>query len=224
MIKNVFLDVDDTLLDFKAGQKEAFFQACDELGYKVNEEIYELYDGINIFYWEKFERGEIAKHALLTARFDMLFEKTGINGDSRDMENAYRKYLKDKAIWIDGAEDGLKYLANKYNVYVLTNGESVTQKNRVKISGIENYVKDIFVSEAVGYPKPQKEYYDYCFLKSGAKAAETIAIGDSLTSDILGGKNAGTKTLWFNFRGLSPNEKVKPDYEVRTWKEIKEIL
>ncbi len=223
-IRNVLLDVDDTILDFEKGQRQAIFLACDKLGFSCTEEQYLDYDEINKKYWKMFERGEMEKDRLIFARFEEFFSKYGITADPVEMEYAYQAYLGDQYFYMEGAEEGLAYLKSKYNIYIVTNGLKHTQENRLSLSGIDGIADGIFISEAVGVGKPSVEYFDYVFGETGADRTRSIIVGDSLTSDIRGGKNAGIPTVWFNSRGKKADGEIKPDYEVRNWAELKELL
>ncbi len=222
-IKTIFLDIDDTLFDFKAGQKVAFFKAFESLGYDCNEDIYRSYDVLNESYWKMFERGEITKERLIWERFEKLFEVLNINGSAYQAELAYQDLLGKQAIWIDGAEDGLKYLINKYDVYLTTNGYGATQRSRTQEKGIDKLVKDIYISEVIGSPKPTKKYFDFCVNSANASRERTVVIGDSLSSDMMGGINASMRTIWFNYRRL-PKTDLPVDFTVNTWREIYDIL
>ena len=198
MFRTLFLDADDTVFDFGAAQRAALEESFRTLGYPFNEEIYGIYDGINIKYWKKLERGETVKEKLVYDRFYELFGVTG-------------------------AKEGVRYLSGKYDVYITTNGHGDTQTSRLRISGLDKMVKGVFISEIIGYAKPRAEYYDYCLKESGAEKDTTLCIGDSLTSDIKGGINSGIKTMWCNFKG-EETPKLKIDYIVRDWKDICSIL
>ena len=90
---------------------------------------------------------------------------------------------------------------------------------------IKHVMKDIFVSEDAGSQKPRKEYFDYCFRRMpGILPQEMILVGDSLSSDILGGNQAGTDTCWYNPAGLPGREDIRPDYEIRDLRELEGIL
>ncbi|MBR1625089.1 MAG: YjjG family noncanonical pyrimidine nucleotidase [Clostridia bacterium] len=223
MIKTIFLDADDTVFDFGMAQREAFFSAFKTLGYPCDEKIYDRYDEINISQWKKLERGETTKDKLVYDRFIQLFDEMRFNGDVKKTEEYYQNFLGEQAFWLDGAKEGVTYLSKKYDVYLTTNGHADTQRKRVEKSGLIRIVKGMFVSESVGFSKPQKEYYDYCFSVCNAKKEETICIGDSLTSDIKGGREYGLKTMWFNLKN-EPVPPEKPDYIVHSWDEIKSIL
>lgn len=223
MFRTLFLDADDTIFDFGAAQKAALEGAFGALGYPFDDELYEIYDKINISYWKMLERGETVKEKLIYDRFYDFFERTGINGDAIKTEYEYQERLGQQAFWWEGAKEGVAYLSKKYDVYITTNGHGDTQKSRIKLSGLDKFVKGVFISELIGYAKPQVEYYDYCLEKSGADRETTLCIGDSLTSDIKGGINAGLKTMWCNFKN-EETPLLPIDYIVRDWKDICRIL
>ena len=99
------------------------------------------------------------------------------------------------------------------------------QDKRIESAGIGKYFKELFISQRIGFDKPNPEYFKRCFERiPNFKRAETVIIGDSLTSDIKGGILAGIKTVWFNPKGsIAPNE-LKPDFDVRTLYEIPDII
>lgn len=220
--KTVLLDVDGTIMNFGMGQRCAFTETCEKLGYPVTEESYLLFDGINKGYWKLFEKGEVEKNELIIRRFIDYFAKTGIDGDPYKTEEIYQELLGEQVFYIDGALEGVKYLHSKYDVHVVTNGVERTQKNRARKSGLINYIDKLFISEEVGYQKPQKEFFDYVFNHVSADRETTVIIGDTQSSDILGGKNAGIGTIWFN-RKHEVGE-IVPDAEITAWEEIYRIL
>lgn len=195
----LLLDMDGTFLDFEAAEHSAFTRAMEKHGFDAGEKNYRLYSQINKGLWEAFERGEIDKPTLLYTRFCKLFEVLELSADGAAFEDEYQELLGEGHELIPGAGQTLEYLSTRYDLYVVTNGVERTQRSRLALSGIDVYMMDIFVSEAVGYQKPQKEFFKYCF--SHIPQADTqrmLIIGDSLTSDILGGVQAGIDTCWFN--------------------------
>lgn len=126
---------------------------------------------------------------------------------------------------IEGAQEVLDWLFPRYDLYVVTNGVEATQRNRLKLSGLDRFMKDIFVSEAVGYQKPQTEFFDYCFQRiPDFQREKTMIIGDSLTSDIQGGNNAGIAACWFNPAGKHNIPGLRIDREIRNLRELKDFL
>lgn len=221
----ILLDVDGTLLDFSQAEKEGIRAVLTRFGFPASQENTELYHEINASFWAAFERGEIRKEALLTERFRVFFERLGRETDGRAEEAFYREQLDQSAALIPGALGLCGYLREKYQLYIVTNGTSATQYKRLKKSGLDQYVRDIFVSEDAGSQKPQKEYFDYCFARIPEKdPARMLIIGDSLHSDIKGGNNAGIHTCWYNPEGKPGEAGIRADYEVRRLADIFQIV
>lgn len=232
--RDLMLDMDGTFLDFEAAEKSAFFTAMKQFGYEAGDAEYQKYTKINKSYWEAHERGEITREALIIARFSTYFEQLGIEQDGAEFEDVYQELLGQGHELIADAWEVLEYLKSKYRLFVVTNGVEATQRNRLRLSGIEKFMDEIFISGCIGVQKPQKEFFDYCFAHiADADPEHTLVIGDSLTSDIQGGMNAGIDTCWFN-----PKGKVRPetgagslegregfcDLEIGSLKELLEIL
>lgn len=225
MFRTIFLDLDDTLLDFGAAEHVAVARTFREIGLEPTEELLARYSAINLSQWEAFERGEITRERVLVRRFELLFAELGVGLDAASTEDRYRGYLGIGHYFIDGAVELLDYLAPKYDLYLASNGVAATQDSRLKSAGIGHYFKAIFISETTGHHKPERAYFDYCFAHIPDFDPETaLMIGDSLTSDILGGINAGLRTCWFNPSHKPRRPDIVPDYEVHALSELRGFL
>ena len=224
--RDILLDVDGTLLDFGAAEQVGIAAVLARYGFEADEERIRLYHRINGAAWAAFERGEVTKERLVEERFETFFQELGKNVNGREAEDLYRSYLDQSAVLIDGAEDICRYLKERgYGLYVVTNGTSTTQYKRLALSGLDAYMDGIFVSEDAGSQKPQKEYFDYYFARiPQADPSRMLLVGDSLTSDIKGGINAGVSTCWYNPAGLPEREDIRPDRQIRRLEELKELL
>ena len=225
MYRTIFLDLDDTLLDFGAAERVAIAKAFRDLGLEPTPALLKRYSELNQAQWEAFERGEITRDTVLVRRFALLFAELGLFIDPQHAEDVYRGYLGVGHYFVEGAEEVLSYLAPKYDLYLASNGVAATQYSRLESAGIGHYFKDIFISEVTGSHKPDRAYFDYCFAHiPGFDPSEALLVGDSLTSDILGGFNAGIRTCWFN-PGCKPLQgPVTPDHEIHVLRELKDIL
>ncbi|WMC92687.1 YjjG family noncanonical pyrimidine nucleotidase [Kineothrix sp. MB12-C1] len=224
--KIILWDVDQTLLDFKKSESYAVAHCFEQFGLTATEEIIELYSGINESFWKRIEKGEIAKKDALIERFCTLFDKVGIKNINPEVfQEKYADALGSVYYFQDDSYELLKSLKGRYRQYLVTNGISYTQRKKLGLSGFDQLVEDIFVSEEIGVPKPQKEYFDYCFSRiPDFRLEQTIIVGDSLSSDMLGGNQAGITTCWYNPNGFKNNSDIKIDYEIRNLQEIKTIL
>lgn len=219
----ILLDVDGTLLDFSQAESEGIRAVLAYRGFRPEPELMELYHNINESFWAAFERGEITKERLVTERFRVFFGQLGRETDGREEEDFYRQQLNQSAVLIPGAVELCEYLKDRYDLYVVTNGTSDTQYKRLKRSGLDKYMLDVFVSEDAGSQKPQKEYFDYCFSRIREKdPGKMLLIGDSLHSDIKGGNLAGISTCWYNPEGKEPADGIQADYEIRSLEEIRQ--
>lgn len=225
MIKYILFDVDDTLLDFGKAEAAAIRKTFERIGIPVTEELIRRYSEINAQQWARFEKGEITREKLLTERFDILFSELGINVPSEMAQASYEYLLGIGHYFVDGAEELLEALKDKYELYIVSNGNASVQDRRLKSAGIIPYFKDIFISERVGFNKPSAEFFEACFKRiPGFEKDKAVIVGDRLSSDILGGINAGVKTCWFNPRGDAPDPDIPADYEIKHLSELPALL
>lgn len=225
MIKNILFDLDDTILDFKTAERMALSKALTTLGITPTYEIISRYSELNILQWKCLERGEISRAEVKLNRYRLLFDEFGIDVSPQLATSLYEDNLCIGHYFIDSAEETIKLLSESYNLYIVSNGTKRVQDSRIASAGIEDYFKGIFISEDVGVEKPSVKFFEYCFSKiADFSPDETIIVGDSLTSDILGGKNSGIKAIWFNSKNQINSTDIKPDYEISSHKELVELL
>ena len=225
MIKTVLLDLDDTLFDFHKAEAAAISATLSEVGVEPSSETIALYSKINQLQWERLERGEIDRDEVRIGRFRLLFEALQKNADAAKTQRIYEYNLGCHYFFIDGAVELLEKLFSKYDLYIVSNGTNSVQERRIAASGIAKYFKEIFVSEKLGFNKPAPQFFDKCFEKiPNFKKENAIIIGDSPSSDILGGKNAGILTCRFNPKKSPSPAGITPDYEVEALSEIIPLL
>ena len=199
MLKNIFLDLDDTILNFTAGEAKALSQTLREAGIEPTEAILDRYHIINTAHWELLEEGRLTRDEVLVQRFEQLFRELGVNHSGKAISERYEVLLSCQHDFMPGAEQLLKDLSSRYDLYLASNGAAAVQNPRLNDAGLRPYFKDIFISEEMGADKPSKAFFDACFAAiPGFRLEETVMVGDSLTSDIRGGLNAGLRTVWFN--------------------------
>ena len=227
MIKTVLWDVDGTLLNFHAAERVAI-RKCFEtfaLG-PCSDEMLDRYSRLNALYWQRLERGEITKPELLVRRFEEFFENEGvICGDVAGFNADYQVRLGDTVCFNDESYELVKSLKGRVRQYAVTNGTKVAQDRKLERSGLDQLFDGIFISDVLGWEKPTVEFFDHVFARiEPCEKSEMLIVGDSLTSDIKGGNNAGIPSVWYNPSG-APNDKgVTVDYEIRDLREILEIL
>ena len=225
MIKAILLDLDDTILDFHKAERIALSATLEELGITPTDKVLARYSEINQMHWKRLERGELTRYEVLHGRFRMLFNEMGLDVSEIDAQRIYEWRLGTGHYFLDGAEKLLDDLYGKYDIYLASNGTDIVQTRRIESAGIGKYFKELFISQRIGYDKPSVEYFNRCFERiENFDRASTIIIGDSLTSDILGGINAGIRTCLFNPHGRPGRADIVPDYEVKDLAEIAPLL
>ena len=190
----------------------------------VSDETLSTFKHVNDQLWLKIESGELDRAGLHKIRFEIVLKELGLVADGQKIEKEFKENLYDIAIPVAGAKETLEYLSSKYLVYCASNALYNLQAKRLAKVGLLTYVKDLFISEVIGFNKPSKEFFDQCFKKmNGVLPTETVMIGDSLTADINGGKDYGMTTVWYNHdKSISKSEKA--DHKIDNLLEITKIL
>lgn len=227
MIKVLLWDIDGTLLDFPAAEKAAMkkcFEVCG-LG-ECTDEMIARYSKINKKYWEKLERGEITKPEVLVGRFEKFFASETIVTDcASEFNKEYQIRLGDTICFCDNGYELIKSLKGQVKQYAVTNGTKVAQDRKLTKSGLIELFDHIFISEVVGVEKPGVEFFEKVWEQIGEyKPDEIMIVGDSLTSDMQGGNNAGIICCWYNPKKVVNDKKIRIDYEIDDLQKVLEIL
>lgn len=220
----ILLDVDDTLLDFQAAEACALRDTLAARSIPATGENVALYSRVNRSWWEKFERGECEKRDLLWLRFAEFFSLLGVDSDPKAAQADYHENLGNYAFLIPGAEELCRELKNRgHRLYVVTNGTAHIQHRRFGASGLERYMDGVFISEEMGTQKPAPSFFDKVFAALEQPDRRTcIILGDSQSSDMQGGKNAGIATCWYNPKG--DRKKGDWDYVIGSLEEFLEVV
>ena len=198
MIKTILWDVDRTLLDFDAAERAAIHSLFVEFGL-----------------------GECSDEQV--ARY---FAEEGIDVSlAPQFNDAYQLRLGDTIVYRDDSYEIVKSLRGKVRQCVVSNGTVVAQTKKLTRSGLGALMDGVFLSEQLGAEKPKKEFFDQVFAAIGpVEKGETMIVGDSLTSDIRGGDNAGIVTCWYNPEGIKAPEGYRIDHEIRDLHEVYGLL
>ena len=224
MIKFIFLDLDDTILDFHRSEAVALRKTLQSLNVDPTDEIIARYSKINLAHWKALERRELTREQVLTGRFRQLFQELGMNVSPNVAQSLYEKNLSESHFFVDGAPRLLMTLSKKYPLYIASNGTTLVQTNRISSSGIGRYFKAVFLSEQLGADKPQIEFFERATGQiEGYNPDEAIILGDSITSDMQGGINAGMHTCWFNPHHRD-NHGITPEFEIADLAQFDAVL
>ena len=227
MIRALLWDVDETLLDFGAAQSAALKTLFSEFGLgPCTDAMVARYDAINHIFWQRLERGEITKPEVLIGRFNLFFSEYGIDpAVSVPFNDRYQLCLGDTIVCRDDCIQLLDFLRGKVRQYVVSNGTVIAQTKKLDRSGIGRRMDGVFLSEALGAEKPSPSFFDKVFDTIGpVDRSEVMIVGDSLTSDMQGGMNAGIVTCWYNRKGTPVPEGYRIDHVIANLWELLPLL
>ena len=219
--KVILFDADETLFDFRQAEKLAFSQTLEHFGIEYSDHLMQLYSQSNAECWKLFEKGEITKAELKIRRFSMFFSRSELRYDPQEWNGCYIHYLSQNGILLDGAREIIDLSRKHFKICIITNGIASVQSGRIKRAGVEHLFDHIFVSEDIGVPKPDKKYFDFVFSILNCSKEECLIVGDSLSSDILGGYNYGIDTCYISWGNAQSD---KATYTVKNLKELKDFL
>lgn len=223
--KKLLFDLDDTILDFRTAERTSIRRTFEAFSIPADEAVLRRYSEINVGCWQRLERGTMTREEVLVGRFELLFRELGIAASARAVQDHYEALLESGHYFVPGAPELLEELYPRYELYLISNGNLRTQEGRLKSAGISSFFKGIFISEVIGVNKPAKAFFDACFTAiPGFRREDALIVGDSLSSDILGGINAGVRTCWFNPDGIPLSGSVRPDYEIHALGELPALL
>ena len=227
MIKVILWDIDGTLLSFKLAERAAIRACFEKFGLgELTDEMLADYSKINASYWKRLELGELTKQQVLRGRFEEFFTAYGLDTDCvNDFNAEYQVRLGETVVFNDNGRELVQRLRGKVKQYAVTNGTLVAQRGKLKNSGLDQLLDDVFISDVVGVEKPGKGFFDAVFAAIGDyETDEVLIVGDSLTSDIQGGNNAGILCGWYNPGGEPVPEGLRVDYDIRDLNAVEIIL
>lgn len=221
----VFLDIDDTILDFQTAEATAIRRTFAELGIPVDDKLIARYSEINRSQWELLEEGKLSREQVLVRRFELLFAELGLPHSGAAACERYEGLLCEGHWFMPGAEELLETLRPACRLFIVSNGAKTVQDARLRSAGIGPYFEQIFISEEVGAEKPTPDFFGRCFARiPELDRSRAVLVGDSLTSDIRGAKNAGLLSVWYNYRGRPARPDIVPDHEIRALSELPALL
>lgn len=225
MIEFLFLDLDDTILDFHRAERLAISRTFHSFGLEPTEAVLDRYHHINRAHWERLERGELTRDQVLIGRFQVLFGEMGIPAQAEEVAKRYEHNLSQGHFFLPGAKEALDALRGKYRLFLASNGTACVQHGRLTSAGLYPYFEKVFVSQELGANKPAKAFFDACAAQiPGYDGKKALMVGDSLSSDILGGKNAGIRTCWVHADSAELPPEYIPDWQIASLSQLPALL
>ena len=232
MHHNFLFDLDQTLLDFHASEYKALGIVLNENGLSFSDEIYRAFKAYNKSLWLELEKGTISRTELFTRRFRVVFSRC--EGDSSGLDplkvnDAFIRTMSVNGVLMDGALAFVRRLKDNIpdaRIYIASNGATVNAKGRLASTGLDRYTDGVFISEEMGVTKPDAAFFERILEQIGEPGSSCIMIGDSLTSDMLGAKNASLDSVWFMPSGNIGEAMAAYDinYCASSFEELYEIL
>lgn len=219
-MKYLLFDADQTLWDFKQTEKIAIAILFNYFNIPNNEEITEKYMSGNNLCWKEYEEGKLSLDELEIKRWELFFAKTDLSYNAKEAANLFGKAIAENGILLEGAEAFL-YSIRDLPKALVTNGIARIQRRRLKDTKIEKYFEHIFISDEIGYHKPQKELFLYILQKIEKESKDCIMIGDSEKSDIEGALSVNMESIYFSLDG---KKSALASYCVSSYKELEELI
>lgn len=218
----ILFDADNTLLDFDAAESKALADTLRNYGIEPDAETVQTYRTINEELWRQLEKGQLRRDKLMAERFTRFLKAVDAAGNGAEMNKFYLDKLSTHPdLAAPNVLDVLKELSEVATLAVVTNGFDRVQSRRVAESGMKDFIEEVFVSEKLDSEKPNRKIFDAALRSLGVENREhVLMVGDSLTSDIQGGINAGLDTCWYNPNHTENPGKVCPTYEISNLEEL----
>ena len=218
----ILFDADNTLLNFDAAENKALAETLVNYGIEPDAETVQTYRTINEELWRQLEKGQIRREKLFGERFSRFLKAINAAGDGVEMNRFYLEQLSTHPdLMSPEVLDVLRELSEVATLAIVSNGAQKVQTRRLAESGVMNFMEDVFISEKMGCEKPNARIFDAALRALGVENREhVLMVGDSLSSDVQGGVNAGLDTCWFNPSHNENPGKVCPTYEIETLEEL----
>ncbi len=221
----ILFDADGTLFDYDKAEGYALENAFAALNLPFHDHCLCRYNEINALVWKEFEQGRISARALRTERFKRLLNELGMTCDPHTLGETYLSFFSQADFLVEDAMEVVSELSAQFKLAIITNGLKDVQRSRFGKSPLRLCFREIIISEDVGVAKPDVEFFEHAFKKmSHARKDSVVVVGDSLSSDIQGGRNFGVDTCWFNPAGRPNNSGITPTYEIAELKELPGIF
>lgn len=223
MFKHILFDADNTLFDFDQMERNAFFDTLQAFDVPCDDALYIRYREANRLLWLQFEQGRADRTEALAQRFELLLCDMDIDG--AEMNRVYQHNLAEHTVMMPYALELCEHLSPIYELSIVTNGVGPTQRRKLSHTPLKPFFSRQFISEEIGVSKPDVRFFTHVLNALGHPDRDAVLIvGDSLTSDMQGGMNAGIKTCWLNREGDPVPDGYRLDYVITGLRELEDIL
>lgn len=214
--QTIFFDIDDTLIDFKKSEEISLIKCHDHFFKDIAgfELFCSDYKRINLALWKLAEENKIPPSAIARERFKQLLEFYKLPQNA-EIAPFYGEQLIQNSTWIEGAQPLLADLKERgVKIAFLTNGLTNMQKEKYQKLNLGDYSEILVISDEFGYSKPHPHIFLHALDLSNAEVAQTLMVGDSLSSDGEGARNVGMPFCWYNPSGAQSHPDWQPDFTI----------
>ncbi|HKM93984.1 MAG TPA: YjjG family noncanonical pyrimidine nucleotidase [Prolixibacteraceae bacterium] len=202
--KHLFFDLDNTLYDFERNSYLALKIAFSKIGIMKQldsfDEYFDVYTKINELLWAEYREKRIAKDLLRGKRHIDSLAHFGIvpKLEATQIDDVYLSEMASQTELFPYAVEVLSELKNRgYTLHIITNGFKEVQHDKLLNTGLIKFLTNVYISEEIKAPKPSREIFEYAIKSSNARKKESLMIGDSWESDIIGAKKFGIDQVFF---------------------------
>lgn len=218
---HVLFDADETLFSFDIirGLKTVFAR------YEIDftQAHFVEYQTLNKQLWLEYQSNLISAEHLQITRFQHWSRKLAI--PAKRLNEEFLDAMASICQPLPGAINLLHSLKPRAKLGIITNGFERMQHSRISRHGLDGMFDWLVVSELVGKPKPFVDIFDHTFSLMGHPSKERVLmVGDTISSDILGGHNAGIDTCWLQHKGVVNTTDVKPTHTISHLDELHNII
>jgi putative hydrolase of the HAD superfamily len=226
--KHIFFDLDRTLWHFEENSKKVLNDIY--INFKLNESIasselfIDKYKEINEVLWGLYRDNKLKKEELRWKRFQDTLCHFNLSNHkmANDMGDYYVHHSPRQTLLFPNTIQVLDYLSQKYRLHIITNGFEEVQHIKLKESGLASYFDVLMFSEKVGVKKPHPYIFKKAFNETGAKASNSIMVGDDWYADIYGAQRVKMDNVYFNPNHIGHDKQVQ--YEISCLSELYKIL
>jgi putative hydrolase of the HAD superfamily len=226
MLRHIFFDLDHTIWDFDKNAEETLHElyhiySLADLGLSSPHTFIQTYTKNNHALWADYHLGKISKEQLRSTRFSTTFIELGLSVETipEAFEDDYVRICPTKTNLFPGAHETLSYLRQKYSLHLISNGFKESTELKISVTGLGQYFENVFISEVIGFNKPDAKIFDFALGTAKANKEESIMIGDSIEADIRGAIDYGMEAIYFN-----PTQKDKPADVPRQINNLSELI
>ena len=205
-VKHIFFDLDHTLWDYDRSAQETLSEIHEMLDLQDDQvtkrELVDTFYKVNDNLWHLYNHGKIDREYIKKSRFKEIFAKVGADTSYSPKASEYfLHHCSLKPYLIEDSLVVLNYLAERYDLHIITNGFTDSQNNKLSSSGIADFFNVVVTSESTGSKKPSPEIFHHSLIEAGALHSDSVMIGDNPRTDISGAKAVGIYAILYDPSG-----------------------